>query len=157
MSLPALATLDQLAVRVTVSDDDRAQAALVDASVEIRSIAGVSFVTDDVLDFTGYPSWAEDALVKVCCSAAARALANPEGLAQQAETIGAYSYSSGFANASPDVYLTANEKRLVRRAAGRTGLGTITTTTGYDDCDTQYIAVSPPGEPMPWLQGPVGY
>lgn len=153
MSLPAFATLDQLAARVTVTDEDRAQAALEDASVEIRSIAGVTFVTADVLDFTGYPAWAEDALVKVCCAAAVRSLTNPEGA--QAETIGSYSHS--YANASPDVYLTANEKRLIRRAAGRTGLGTITTTTGYDDSDTQYLDVIPPGEPMPWLQGPVGY
>lgn len=165
MSLPAFATLDQLAARVTVDDEDRAQAALDDASVEIRSIAGVSFVTNDVLDFTGYPSWAEDALVKVSCSAAARSLANPEGLTQQAETIGSYSHSDAFANASPDVYLTANEKRLVRRAAGRTGLGTITTTRAerttdgvlVDEYGTEYLDVSPPGEPMPWLQGPVGY
>jgi hypothetical protein len=156
MSLPAFATLDQLAARVTVDDEDRAQAALDDASVEIRSIAGVSFVTDGAVDFTGYPSWAEDALVKVCCSAAARALANPEGRTQQAETIGSYSHTDAFANASPDVYLTAGERRLIRRAAGRTGLGTITTTRG-DDCDTQYLDVVPSGEPMPWLQGPVGY
>jgi phage gp36-like protein len=165
MSLPAFATLDQLAARVAVDDEDRAQAALDDASVEIRSIAGVSFTTDGDLNFDGYPSWAEDALVKVCCSAAARALANPDGLTQAAETIGSYSHTNAYANASPDVYLTANEKRLVRRAAGRTGLGTITTTraerTGagalVDECGTEYLEVSPPGEPMPWLQGPVGY
>lgn len=153
MSLPAFATLDQLAARMTVADETRAQAALDDASAEIRSIAGVTFVTDDVLDFTGYPTWAEDALVKVCCSSAVRSLTNPEG--EQSETIGSYSHS--YANASPDVYINANERRLIRRAAGRTGLGTITTTTGYDDSDTQYLDVSPPGEPMPWLQGPVGY
>lgn len=153
MSLPAFATLEQLADRVTVDDEARAQAALDDASVEIRSIAGVSFVTDDELDFTSYPVWAEDALVKVCCASAIRSLANPAG--EQSETIGSYSHS--FANASPDVYLTANEKRLVRRAAGRTGLGTIITTTGYDESDTRYLDVVPPGEPMPWLQGPVGY
>lgn len=152
-SLPAFATLEQLAARVAVTDEDRAQAALDDASVEIRSIAGVSFVVDDVLDFGGYPSWAGDALVKVCCAAAVRALTNPEGA--QSETIGSYSHS--YANASPDVYLTAGERRLIRRAAGRTGLSTITTTTGYDDCDTRYIDVDPPGEPMPWLEGPVGY
>lgn len=153
MSLPALATLDQLAARVTVTDEDRAQAALDDASVEIRSIAGVTFVTDDVLDFTGYPTWAEAALVKVCCAAAIRSLTNPEGAAS--ETIGSYSHS--YANASPDVFIKASERKLIRRAAGRTGLGTITTTTGYDDSDTHYLDVSPPGEPMPWLQGPVGY
>lgn len=153
MSLPAFATIDQLAARVTVDDETRAQAALDDASVEIRSIAGVTFVTDEQLDFTGYPSWAEDALVKVCCASAIRAMTNPAG--EQSETIGSYSHA--FANASPDVYLTANERRLIRRAAGRTGLGTITTTTGYDNSDTQYLDVIPPGEPMPWLQGPVGY
>lgn len=153
MSLPAFATLDQLEARTTVADETRAQAALDDASVEIRSIAGVTFVTDDQLDFTGYPTWAEDALVKVCCAAAVRSLTNPGG--EQSETIGTYSHS--YANASPDVYLTANERRLIRRAAGRTGLGTITTTTEYDDSDTQYLDVVPAGEPMPWLQGPVGY
>lgn len=163
MSLPAFATLDQLAARVTVTDEDRAQAALDDASVEIRSIAGVTFTTGEDLDFAGYPPWAEDALVKVCCSAAARAMANPEGLTQQAETIGSYSHSNAYANASPDVYLTTNEKRLVRRAAGRTGLGTITVTRAeragelVDELGTEYLPVSPPGEPMPWLQGPVGY
>jgi hypothetical protein len=153
VSLPAFATLDQLAARVTVADETRAQAALDDASAEIRSIAGVTFVTDDQLDFTGYPTWAEDALIKVCCAAAVRSLTNPEGA--QSETIGSYSHS--YANASPDVYIYANERRLIRRAAGRTGLGTITTTTGYDDSATEYLDVVPAGEPMPWLEGPVGY
>jgi hypothetical protein len=153
MSLPAFATLDQLAARTTVSDETRAQAALDDASVEIRSIAGVTFVTDEQLDFTGYPTWAEDALIKVCCAAAVRSMTNPAG--EQSETLGSYSHS--YANASPDVYINANERRLIRRAAGRTGLGTITTTTGYDDSDTQYLDVVPAGEPMPWLEGPVGY
>lgn len=145
MTLPALATLEQLEVRTPggLTDTSRAQAALDDASAMVRSIAGKTWTTEGELD--------EDIpgiVTVVTCAAARRVLANPDGLTQ--EGIDDYSYS--IANASPDVYLTKAERAAIRSAAGRAGVWTLgTTRTGIDD--TQYVDVVGQDEPIPFLPG----
>lgn len=59
----------------------------------------------------------------VALDVAVRAYDNPKGFAS--ESLGAYSYSRDSASTRGGVYLTPDEKRTIRRAAGRTGLGTI--------------------------------
>lgn len=176
-TLPAFALIGDLAARITGGIDDsdleRAQAALDDASTLIRSEAGRTWTTtndDDeiVLDLpTGDDAWKADILLRVCCSAARRSLENPDGVSQ--ESLGAYSVS--VANASSDVYLTSGELRDIRRAAGKSGLSTITTTrsaissagvsggletTRCGDDGTEYLPVDPAGQDIPFT-GPEGY
>lgn len=135
MSLPAFASLDDFGVRLPggLADADvpRAQAALDDASTEIRSEAGQAWESapED-------PSWAADALMRICCAVARRSFTNPDGVTQS--SLG--SYSESVSNASPDVYLTAAEKRTIARIAGRTtGLWTLSTTR-EDACVTDLPA-----------------
>jgi hypothetical protein len=120
--LPAFATLEQLTARVAGGqvNDARAQAVLDDASARIRAEAVKTWVTDGELDAD-----VPDIVVAVCLQAALRAYQNPERLTQ--EGIGTGYVQS---NVSADVYLTKAELRLVRRAAGNTGLWTKPTTRG---------------------------
>jgi hypothetical protein len=157
--MPAFAEVDDLAARLQggIEDDDtpRAQAALDDASTLIRAETGMDWESD-----------VPEIVVTVTLWAALRTFSNPEGLSQ--ESLASYSYSKS--NPSTDVYLTAKERRLVRREAGVSGLWAQPTSRG-DTLDTpctdpqvvcapnsgtQYIPVEPDGEPMPWA-GPDGY
>jgi hypothetical protein len=121
--LPAFATLDQLTARVAGGqvNDTRAQAVLDDASARIRAEAVKTWVDDAGALVADLP----DIVVAVCLQAALRAYQNPERMTQ--EGIGTGYVQS---NVSADVYLTKAELRLVRRAAGNTGLWTKPTTRG---------------------------
>lgn len=158
--LPAFASIDDLALRlpggIAESDEERAQAALDDASAKIRVEAATLWVDANGDLVEGIP----DIVAVVCLAAAARALTNPEGVEQV--SIGTYSESKS--NASADVYLTAQERSLIRRAAsGGGGLWTQPTTRGrletdrdqYCDGDTIYVDVVG-GAPIPFSD-PDGY
>jgi phage gp36-like protein len=115
--LPSLATLDQLKDRATVDDDIVAQAALDDASALIRAVARKSWVdTEGVL--TDVP----DVIQTICLAAAIRRVNNPMGYAS--EQISQYSYRYAGSEAAGIVYLTDDEKRLIRDET-RTGVTSI--------------------------------
>lgn len=127
--LPSLATLEQFDPRVpggvAASDEARAQANLDDASALVRAEAGKTWV-DEANELDGVP----DVIVTVTIAAAKRAFMNPDMV--RSESIDGYSTS--YAAASPDVYLTKAERQAVRRAAGRSGLWTqATTRLGTDE------------------------
>jgi hypothetical protein len=157
---PAFATVEQLTARVVGGqvDDGRAQAVLDDASARIRAEAVKSWVTDGELDAD-----TPDIVEVVCLQAALRAYQNPERLTQ--EGIGTGYVQS---NVSADVYLTKAELRLVRRAAGNSGLWTKPTTRGYLESgrgpgtDTTFMPTElgdeplAESEPIAWT-GPDGY
>lgn len=133
MSLPALASLDELTARVgTIDDPARAQAALEDASSTIRAFTRRTW-TDSTGNALALPSgsdaWQADVLVKVCCSVARRVLENPDGV--QAESLGSYSVTNS--NASADVYLTRGEQRDLESVIGKGGLWSQPTTRSLDD------------------------
>lgn len=83
----------------------------------------------------------------VALAAAARAYTNPQGLAS--ETVGSYSYSRGSDNRNGGVYLTQDERALLRRVAfpNRPGLGTLTAVRGIGS--TLYVEAITDGEPAP--------
>lgn len=116
MSTPTLADIWQLQQRIPGGLDDsdlpRALAALEDASSWIRVEAGVDWLDDD-----GNLESVPGAVVSVCCTVARRVLDNPEGIMQMSVA----QYSEGRSNASSDVYLTKQEKAIVRKAAGTAG------------------------------------
>lgn len=154
--LPAFADTDDLADRLPggIADVDatRAQAALDDASAIIRSVAGKNWV-DDNDELEDVP----DIIVTITCRAALRAFANPVGVTQ--ETAGPFSAS--YANASSDVYLTVGERRDIKAAAGKDGLGVRSTTRGAietgclayppEGVADVYVDVEPAGQPLPFL------
>lgn len=120
MALPALVSLDDFALRlggIAAADEDRAQAALTDASALIRAEAG----DEDWVDDDGGLEEVPDVVVAVCVAVAIRAFRNPDGVRQ--EQIG--NYSVAYADTSTAVFLTEGERRVIRRAVGLTGLNSI--------------------------------
>jgi len=119
----AFATLQQLAARIPggiPSDEEaRAGALLVDISSMIA----------DLVDTETAEAWAitaPDVVVAVTCSAAYRALVNP--LQHASVTEGNYTWRS---DRTDGVFLTPDEEKRIRRAAGQNQFGTIEKETEY--------------------------
>lgn len=147
--LPPLASVDDLEDRLTsaVADEDetRAVAALIDASALVRSEAGKNWVTTDTP-----PQLAADLpdiIVVVTLAAARRAFENPTGITQKTAGDVSISYAS---RSNAAVFLTADECQQIRRAVGKTGLFTITTTRGEPCCDTIYVPETGTDTQFPW-------
>lgn len=132
MALPAFATVDDLVLRLPANvasvDEDRAEAALFDASALIHAESAQAWVsegalTDDV----------PDVVLTICCKAAIRALVNP---AQHTdESTGPFSRTFG------EVYLTKQERDIIRGTAGGTGGLWTLSTTRLDDSQVSDLLV----------------
>lgn len=151
---PALATVAELELRMQrplagTPDEGRASAALLDASALVRAELPPAKLAP-------VPA----AVVTIVCQAAARWLRNPEGFAS--ETAGQYGYRYGDA-ATVGVYLTGDERAVLRRLAGRAGLRSTRTpyTAGEPGrhLDQHHRPVTylngASGEPFPWEATPV--
>ncbi len=142
MSTPTLASLQQLEARFPggLSDDDtpRALAALDDASAWIRVEAGEDWLDDD-----GLLETVPAAIVSVCCAVARRIVDNPAGIMQRSIA----GYSEGLTNATTDVYLTKQEKAIIRKVTGNGGMTVVTLESPY----------TPPLPPADFVYGDVGY
>lgn len=92
-------------------------------------LTDASALVADVADLT--TAWTAATVpatvLTVVCAVVRRALDNPSGL--QGESIGDYTWRGAKAGETSTVYLTADEKRIVRRAAGRLAVGTVTLTS----------------------------
>lgn len=121
--LPPLASIEQFDSRLpgglSTVDGARAEATLEDASALVRAEAGQTWV-DDAGELTDVP----DICVSITLAAAKRAFVNPDMLRSEA----IQDYQVAFGSSSPDVYLTKAERDLIRRAVGRAGLWTLSTT-----------------------------
>lgn len=103
----------------------RVETLLSDASALVCIESGTEWTVtddDDVVTLGAVPV----TVVAVVCEAARRAFDNPAGL--QSETIGDYTWRAQLGASTAGVFLTAEEKRIVRRSVGRNGLGAITMT-----------------------------
>lgn len=130
MARPSLADITELEARLgsTFTDPSavltQAEARLADASEIVRAYAGKTWLTDDE------SALADDvpgAIPGVVASMVERATRNPGGITQ--ETAGPFSRSFG-SDAATRLFLTAAEKSVVRAAAGRLGIATLSTTRG---------------------------
>lgn len=153
--LPALASLEDLEDRgIDISDIGtavRAQAALNDASALIRVEAGADWVgTGNTLDFGDMDQRLADALVSVCCAVVQRVLNNPQG----ATSMSLGDASVTLTDASTDVYLTRNERRIIRRAAGLGAVGSVELYVGTPGYGGGYINVGQT-EPLPFTYEPL--
>lgn len=121
MSTPTLASLAQLEARspggIAPGDQNRALAALDDASAWIRAEAGVDWI-DDV---TGALETVPPVIVSICCSVARRVLDNPDELTS--ETVAGWSGTK--ANASSDTYLTKQERSMIHKVVDGGGGGMV--------------------------------
>lgn len=118
MTLKALAEVSALELRLGLelgslqgADLARANASLEDASSLVRAEAGKPWLDGD--DVT-----APAQVVTIVIKAALREYKNPDGFTS--EQIGDYSYRT---DATGGVYLTEEERRIVRNAAGTGGAG----------------------------------
>ena len=143
ISPSSYATADEFEVRIgeelTDADRERAEALLLDASTLIRTIAQG--------DWEDPP----DIVRLVCLNAALRAFRNPEGVRQQ--SLG--SFSQTFGNVELGVFITEEEERLIRIAAGQgVGLDSIQLTSGYEATETIFVPVASGGDWLPWWTKP---
>jgi hypothetical protein len=99
-------------VTIPVADETRVLALLGDACGLVSDLTGIDY------DTVAAPT----SVVAVICAVVRRAYENPAGL--QSETIGDYTWR-GNAALTPGLYLTAEETRIVLRAAGKLGAGSI--------------------------------
>lgn len=113
---------DRLGAPVPPDLASQAYARLRDASAIVRAYAGVSWV-DESGDLDDVP----DAVAGVVASMVERATRNPAGVTQ--ETAGPFNRSFG-AVAAERLYMTKAERMVVRSAAGRSSIGTLSTTRG---------------------------
>lgn len=130
MSLKSLADVEAIELRLGFekgslqgADLARAQAALDDASALVRAEAGKPWL-DEEGDVT-----APAQVVTIVVKAALREFKNPDGFSS--EQMGDYSYRT---DQTGGVYLTEDERRIVRQAAGAGAYGawTVRTRSHYD-------------------------
>ena len=135
MTLKALAEVSALELRLGLeigslqgADLARAQASLEDASALVRAEAGKPW-----LDGDGSTVTAPAQVVTIVIKASLREFKNPDGFTS--EQIGDYSYRT---DNTGGVYLTEDERRIVRDAAGTSGNGlwTVRTPSEYYDPTT---------------------
>lgn len=113
--MAALITVADLKARPGFADIDEAEAeaVLADASSLVADVAAPVALTAEALP---------GSIVPVLVSMVRRGLHNPRGLAS--EQLGDYGWQGG--GGSSGLYLTPEEKRIVRRAVGKLGVGTVT-------------------------------
>lgn len=133
MTLKALADVSAVELRLGLeigslqgADLARAQASLDDASALVRAEAGINWLSGDGTTVT-----APAQVVTITVKAAMREFKNPDGFTS--EQIGDYSYRVDNAGG---VYLTDEERRIIRLSAGGAGLWTVRTPSSYYDPTT---------------------
>lgn len=120
-TLPPLASLGGFLTRysgvVATADAARVAALLDDASALVREVAGSDYVDDD-----GALDDVPAVLAVIVTEVARRAYDNPQALT--GETVGNYSWR-GARTTGSSLYLTTDERRTVRRVAGKLCVGTV--------------------------------
>ena len=105
---------------IPAADEERVAVLLEDACALVADIIGSTYADGSGVEVPG-------AITATVCTAVRRAFDNPTGL--QGETIGDYTWRVGYTgtsgSASSGVYFTDGEARIMRRAAGKSRVGTI--------------------------------
>jgi hypothetical protein len=124
---------------VPAADEERVGAFLEDACALVADITGVTYVDGSGSEVPG-------AIVAAVCTAVRRAYENPSGLG--GETIGDYSWR--VSTAGSGVYFTPDEARIMRRAAGKSSVGTLELEGMLPNTidDAQYLGVVGSSEPI---------
>lgn len=129
--MPALAEVPDLEARMgrefNETETVQAAALLDDVSAYARDLTGVDWLDPDnptELDPDRSPS-----LVGIVCSAVRRSMENPDGL--KSESIDTAGYTASYGDADTGLYFTKAERRALRRAAGLSGISSITLEGAY--------------------------
>ena len=144
-----LATVEQLSARLGITptggDAERALAALEDASALIRSEAAVDWIDVETNELSGVPSVIE----AITLAVAYRAYQNPTGASQT--SLGDASVSYAREGSGGAVYLTRDERKAVRKAAGISAVGSIALVSPWmsEAANYYYAEVEGGGDPIP--------
>lgn len=109
--MDAFATVADLKRRTTVSDEERAETALMDASVIM-----VAAMKKSGVDYSSPDELQQAALVAVCCNMVKRTLAVDDdipGVTQYSQGANGFSESWSYANPSGDLYMTKAERQML--------------------------------------------
>lgn len=134
------------------ADLARAQAVLDDTSALIRVVVGdvaAGWVTDD--DPPALNGDVPDIVVTVCLAVAERAFRNPDGV--RSESLGSYAVTYSGSNLA-GVFLTANEKALLRAAGGTSSVTSVAMESAFPGPITdKYVPTEPlpDADLMPWV------
>lgn len=141
--LPPLAGLEDLTV--TVTDPAVAEAKLRSASTRVRSFVGNDYVDEAGELVDDIP----DEVITVVIDAAERAIVNPRGVT--GEQVGQYSYQIA-SGGGGGVYLTKQEKSMLRGVRGSIGISTAKLTSNLPPFygNTVYLPVSDGGDLVPY-------
>ena len=127
----SFATLAEFELRkgdVETAQEDIVSALLIDTTALIRDEASGSTATW----VTGTDP-APTVIKSICIEAAYRAWSNPDALSQSSIADSSISYTR---EGTPDaLFLTAAEKRIIRRSASTSGIGSVTLVTPYSGDD----------------------
>jgi hypothetical protein len=155
MSRPALCSLDRLEVLLGaegITDRPGAEARLEDASEVVRAYANTDWLNDDGDELEDVPPQ----VANIVAQMVERATRNRDGVTFEAS--GPFSRSFG-ADAAQRLYLTKNDRMVIRRAVGRTGIGTLATSRGRletaavdDRYGSSLVAEDLPPLPAGWPQ-----
>lgn len=133
----------RLGITLTGADAERAAAVLDDASALIRAEAGTDWL-DEAEQLSGVPAVVE----AIALAVAYRAFRNPDGVSQTSLGDASVAYDRGTGQAA--VYLTRDERRAVRRAAGTTVIGAIELASPWAMPVSSYpVPVEGGGDPIP--------
>jgi len=110
---------DRLGRELAGAEETQALALIDDASALVLEVAAGS---GDDPDWTS-PGDVPDVIVPVIANMVRRALENPRGLS--GEQLGDYQWQAGAGTGQASIYATRREERIIRRAAGRLGVGTV--------------------------------
>lgn len=129
--VPPLASLDMLAAKLGYrpeeTEADRAEHLLDEASELIRDTAEKTWLAAGTNALDDVPR----RVARICVAVAYRAFTNPEGLTQRSIGDSSKSYDRTAREGGEDIYLTADEERAVRKAAGGSTFVAVTLVSPY--------------------------
>lgn len=129
--LPPLASVEQLSRKLGYTPEggeyDRAASILDEASELIRDKGGKTWTTS-----TGALESVPNRVRTICVAAAYRAFTNPEALSQRSIGDSSKSYDRSGREGGEAVYLTDDEVRRIRKAAGTSSFNSVTLVSPYD-------------------------
>lgn len=141
----------RLGLTLTGVEQQRALAALQDASALVRSVAEADFLDDHGELEAPIP----DVVVQVTLAAALRAYRNPDGV-QRAQTADV-SVTYRAEGAGDAIFLTTQERRSIRRAMGIGGVVSVPLESAYPPYrDPLYAPVQDGGDDIPLGPAPWG-
>lgn len=141
--LPPLVSVEDLTI--PISDPAIAEAKLRSASTRVRAFVGNDYVDEAGNLVDDIP----DEVIAVVTDAAERAIVNPRGVT--GEQVGQYSYQIA-SGGGGGVYLTKQEKSMLRGVRGSIGISTAKLTSNLPPHygNTVWVPVADGGEPVPY-------